>query len=345
MKADIAAAPFPSEGRAHAEVARAIREGRLDQNVPCEVCGRPQSGVGRMAEVVFHHHDYSKPLDVIPLCRDCHRKVHDGVIPEPRTGRFYKHDPGDIDAIQARVDQVLPGPRWQPTEADQAYFANYRPSAYQNPPSAVDVVLVDPEMHVVLVRRKFAPEMGRIALPGVFLGADELLIEACRRAVNTKIDEYPEFLADHGMNASSIHFHLVRVFDDLFRDPRFRVLSFAHVAPVPFKWPRAVSIYQALKMNEAFRAKETLAFDHQRILAATHSFLKDHIYNPDVMAGFFPPGFVIGDYMRVAERILQKGLDPSNFRKKVEELQILHKHGQGKGSYYSFKTTSNSSSY
>ena len=35
---------------------------------PCAVCGE--------AKVEAHHHDYSKPLDVIWLCRSCHIKHH-----------------------------------------------------------------------------------------------------------------------------------------------------------------------------------------------------------------------------------------------------------------------------
>lgn len=52
----------------------------------CEACGL----TGPDANIDGHHHDYAKPLDVIPLCRSCHQKVHFGSIPEPRTGRVYK---------------------------------------------------------------------------------------------------------------------------------------------------------------------------------------------------------------------------------------------------------------
>jgi ribosomal protein S27AE len=49
--------------RAHAAVARALKDGRLKRK-PCEVCG---------AETVeAHHADYSKPLDVRWLCKPHH---------------------------------------------------------------------------------------------------------------------------------------------------------------------------------------------------------------------------------------------------------------------------------
>lgn len=78
---------------ARAEVARAIREGRMLPPQKCEACGVARtvktSGSGRLPNLVYHHHDYAKPLDVIALCQRCHQHVHHGLIPEPRTGVLY----------------------------------------------------------------------------------------------------------------------------------------------------------------------------------------------------------------------------------------------------------------
>jgi len=58
----------PEKWAAHAAVRNALKTGRLKKS-PCEVCGNENS-------VVAHHHDYSKPLDVIWLCHFHHRQVH-----------------------------------------------------------------------------------------------------------------------------------------------------------------------------------------------------------------------------------------------------------------------------
>jgi hypothetical protein len=55
---------------AHAEVFRALAEGRLTKKFQCEQCGWT-------GETVPHHVDYAKPLDVLWLCRSCHKKMHD----------------------------------------------------------------------------------------------------------------------------------------------------------------------------------------------------------------------------------------------------------------------------
>lgn len=51
--------------RAYANVY--LRRGKLVKQ-PCSVCGSPDSQM--------HHHDYSKPLDVVWLCRLHHIDLH-----------------------------------------------------------------------------------------------------------------------------------------------------------------------------------------------------------------------------------------------------------------------------
>lgn len=44
-----------------------LRRGKL-QKLPCRDCSSHESQM--------HHPDYSKPLEVVWLCRDCHMKEH-----------------------------------------------------------------------------------------------------------------------------------------------------------------------------------------------------------------------------------------------------------------------------
>lgn len=57
----------PEKKRAHNQVYRALRDGRLHRE-PCEVCGSTE-------KVQAHHDDYSKPLDVRWLCSRHHAEV------------------------------------------------------------------------------------------------------------------------------------------------------------------------------------------------------------------------------------------------------------------------------
>lgn len=55
--------------RARAKAKHAIKIGTIVKPEECEDCGTK-------AELAAHHEDYSKPLDVVFVCSDCHRKRH-----------------------------------------------------------------------------------------------------------------------------------------------------------------------------------------------------------------------------------------------------------------------------
>ena len=56
---------YPEKAFAHDVFAAAIRAGKIKRN-PCEKCGSTKSE--------GHHEDYSKPLDVVWLCKKHHRE-------------------------------------------------------------------------------------------------------------------------------------------------------------------------------------------------------------------------------------------------------------------------------
>lgn len=55
---------------AHNKVKKAINKGLLIKSDICQICGKTN------CEIQGHHHDYSKPLDVIWVCTECHGKLH-----------------------------------------------------------------------------------------------------------------------------------------------------------------------------------------------------------------------------------------------------------------------------
>lgn len=55
---------------AHNKVKKAINKGLLIKSDICQICGKTN------CEIQGHHYDYSKPLDVIWVCTECHGKLH-----------------------------------------------------------------------------------------------------------------------------------------------------------------------------------------------------------------------------------------------------------------------------
>lgn len=84
--------------RAHRLTKEACAAGTIDNREGCEACGVAQATIERGDLLVLRHHfDYEKPVDTIPLCRRCHRLVHAGKLPEPRTGRVYTEGRATLD--------------------------------------------------------------------------------------------------------------------------------------------------------------------------------------------------------------------------------------------------------
>lgn len=61
----------PEKRRAHVEVLKAKRSGRLVAPENCQACGC------KHPRIEAHHEDYSKPLDVMWLCSKCHAQLHE----------------------------------------------------------------------------------------------------------------------------------------------------------------------------------------------------------------------------------------------------------------------------
>ena len=54
-------------------VGRAIKSGKIIKPECCSICGKK-------GQTIAHHHDYSKPLNVIFVCQSCHKRIHAGTL-------------------------------------------------------------------------------------------------------------------------------------------------------------------------------------------------------------------------------------------------------------------------
>lgn len=62
---------YPEKTKCRRELMKAKKSGKIIPSEQCEHCNKK-------TKLHAHHEDYSKPLDVIWLCRPCHRKLHGG---------------------------------------------------------------------------------------------------------------------------------------------------------------------------------------------------------------------------------------------------------------------------
>ncbi len=62
---------YPEKEACRDKLKKAVKSGKIQRPTICTDCNETKP-------LFAHHEDYSKPLDVIWLCRPCHRKRHGG---------------------------------------------------------------------------------------------------------------------------------------------------------------------------------------------------------------------------------------------------------------------------
>lgn len=199
---------------------------------------------------------------------------------------------------------------------------NYDSSSYARPSVTVDVVilsLVENDLQVLLVKRKYPPFAGMWAIPGGFVRMDESLEEAAAR----------ELAEETGV--TDVYMEQLYTFGDPDRDPRTRVITVAYFALVP---------YNAIQHHPGAEAAETgwfsmfdlpeLAFDHADILDYALTRLRYKLEYTSVGFQLLPDVFTLSELQKAYETILGEKLDKRNFRRKILSADILKETGKKK---------------
>lgn len=192
---------------------------------------------------------------------------------------------------------------------------DYDPSNYDRPSVTVDVVifsLVDEDLQVLLVKRKYAPFANMWAIPGGFVRMEESLEEAAAR----------ELAEETGVK--DVYMEQLYTFGRPNRDPRTRVITIAYFALVP---------HDAIQHRPGDDAAETrwfsmfdlpnLAFDHHDILEYALTRLRYKLEYTAVGFRLLPDIFTLSELQRAYETILGEKLDKRNFRRKILASDIL----------------------
>jgi 8-oxo-dGTP diphosphatase len=171
-----------------------------------------------------------------------------------------------------------------------------------------------PRVHLPLVRRVREPYLGRWALPGGPLHADESLREAARRN-----------LADTtGLRPS--HLEQLYTFGAVDRGGADRVVSIVYWALVRTEVADTTLVDDHVAWFPA-EALPPLAFDHDEVVGWAVKRLKNKLEYTHLSHALLPDEFTLGQLREVHEAILGRRLDPANFRRRVEATGTVEPTG------------------
>ena len=186
----------------------------------------------------------------------------------------------------------------------------------------VDIIifsLVEDELHVLLVKRRFAPFAGMWAIPGGFLEKGESLEQAAAR----------ELAEETGV--TGIYMEQLHAFGDPGRDPRMQVVTVAYMALISLEsiHPRAGDDAAETHWFSILQLP-SLAFDHERILKFAVERLRYKVKFSNIGMQLLPDYFTLTELQNVYEVILGQLLDKRNFRRKFLASGLLEESGKRK---------------
>lgn len=219
---------------------------------------------------------------------------------------------------------------------------------YPHPAVTADCVVFGydlKELKVLLIKRgKETPgttgaHVGEWALPGGFMNILE-----DRTIAHTAARELRE---ETGLCLSVNDFKEVGTFSEMDRDPRERVITFAHYALVKLTDVQADTDAEKAGWF-AMKDVPSLAFDHDKILRTASDRLKKDIHFEPVGFDLLPGIFTLPQLQNLYESILDVRFDRRNFANKMKHLELLQEVDDGtprKGTRNPIKYSFNKESY
>ncbi len=181
---------------------------------------------------------------------------------------------------------------------------------------AVDCIIFgfdDEGLKILLIKRDFEPEKGKLSLIGGFLKKDEVLNSAALRILNRYT------------GLQDIYMEQLYAFSEIDRDPVERTISVAYYALINIENHNEELIQNYHAKWYSVSSIPKLIFDHDKMV--THAIRRLRYRTSIKPIGFelLPEKFTMLQLQRLYEAILSKELDKRNFISKINSLDILIK--------------------
>lgn len=194
---------------------------------------------------------------------------------------------------------------------------------FDKPILTVDVValrLTASGIDVALTTRKEQPFKGMRALPGGYVHTDKDMStdDSALRVLRDKLGFRPS------------HIEQVCTVAGPKRDPRgwsASVVYLALLSPEAAHTLEASNTPGAVHWTSVTTTPQDWAFDHAHLVGAGVDRLKSKAKYSTIVAHLMPPEFSMSDLHDAYQRVLEKKIDPANFRRKMLDLGGLEDVG------------------
>ncbi len=121
-----------------------------------------------------------------------------------------------------------------------------------------------------------------------------------------------------------------KVYSDPNRSPIMRMLAVVYIGVIDCKKVKVLKKTTKTKDADWFMIDRVppLGYDHSKILVDAIEYLKEKIFDSQILKNLFPPTFTLPQICNAYQSILEKDLDRRNFRKKLLSIGIIEPTGE-----------------
>ncbi|HEA30664.1 MAG TPA: NUDIX hydrolase [Leeuwenhoekiella sp.] len=169
------------------------------------------------------------------------------------------------------------------------------------------------DLNILLIKRDFEPEKGKLSLIGGFLKQSEHLDEAANRILFTLT------------GIQNVYMEQLYTFSKVDRDPGERTLSTAYYALINIEEHNEQLNQQFAAQWYSITEAPELIFDHNEMVDKAISRLRRRAISKPIGFELLPEKFTMKQLQKLYEAILDEKQDKRNFINKINSLDVLVK--------------------
>ena len=178
--------------------------------------------------------------------------------------------------------------------------------------------VIEEHLVVLLGKRGGAPYAGRWALPGGVLRID----------LDRDLDDAAQRVSKERLGVGLPYLRQLKAVGSEKRDPRASwALSIAYRALLPIETVNAEPGKRIEELKwfpaEAAAVDRKLAFDHADLIGQAVLATREELERLELPFGFLPEKFTLGELQACCASILNRRLDKSSFRRRLDEKNLL----------------------